>query len=189
VLTDAASFGLAAAGEASSLCTRFNVLLDALAKVGCFFLRRGAIENYYRISTSSHGKPEHASAEAAGFDASDVKNLKRDYESIVSALSHIAPNQRVDEDQLLRPKLGAVLVSTFLSMDRHSSDGQLNALARRTIGADAEVFKLINRSTDEDLRIEVQMASPLFQRSIFPFETGRDDNPNVIVPRNLPGTE
>ncbi|KKI39745.1 hypothetical protein VI03_07010 [Burkholderia vietnamiensis] len=187
VLTDAASFGTVATGEATSLCTRYNALLGGLAKLGCFFLHRGAIENYYRIKTANHGKPDLAAAEAAEFEASDVKDLKRDYENIVAALSHIAPNQRVDEDQLLRPKLGAVLVATLLSMGRESSDEQLNTLAQTTIGADAEVFKLINRSKDDDLRIEVQIASPLFQRNTFPFEVGRDDNPNIIVPSKLPG--
>jgi hypothetical protein len=71
-------------------------------------------------------------------------------------------------------------------MDRKSSDEQLNTIARTTIGADAEVFKLSNRS-QKNLRIQVEIASPLFQRDTFPFELGRDDNPNVIVPNKLPG--
>jgi hypothetical protein len=99
---------------------------------------------------------------------------------VTRALAHVAPNQRVDEDQLLRPKLGAVLAAAFLGMDQTSSDGQLNALAKGTIGADAEVFKLSNRSKDDLLRIEVQFASPLFRRDTFPFEVGRDDNTNII---------
>jgi hypothetical protein len=71
-------------------------------------------------------------------------------------------------------------------MNRGSSDEQLNLIARTTIGADADVFKLSNRSK-EDLRIEVEIASPLFQRDTFPFELSRDDNPNVTVPSKLPG--
>ncbi|MDE1006527.1 MAG: AAA family ATPase [Paraburkholderia fungorum] len=187
VLTAPESFGEVAADEATSLCIRYNVLLGALDKLGCFFLHRGAIENYYRITVGSHAKPELANMEAAEFEASGVDHLKRDYGDVIAALSHIAPNQRVDEDQLLRPKLGAVLVATLLGMSRESSDEQLNTLAKTTVGKDAEVFKLINRSKDDDLRIEVQIASPLFQRNTFPFEVGRDDNPNIIVPSKLPG--
>ncbi|MEK7915912.1 AAA family ATPase [Burkholderia contaminans] len=187
VLTDAASFGTAAAGEAASLRTRYNTLLDGLAKLGCFFLHRGAIENYYRVAAANHAKPDLATAEAAGFEARAIKDLQRDYANVIAALAHIAPNQRVDEDLLLRPKLGAVLVATLLGMHRESSDEQLNTLARATIGTDAEVFKLVNHSKEDGLRIEVQMASPLFQRNTFPFEVGRDDNPNIIVPIKLPG--
>ncbi|WP_429806350.1 ATP-dependent nuclease [Ensifer sp. B1-9] len=186
VLNDPASFGGAAAAKAVSLSTQYGVLLDALAELGCFFLRRGAIENYYRTTAKERGKPDLAAVEAAGFDASAPEDLKRDYANVVAALLHVAPNQRVDEDRLLRPKLGAVLSAAFLGMDRESSDAQLNTIAATTIGADAEVFRLCNRS-GEELRIEVQMASALFPRDTFPFEVGPSDNPNIIVPKKLPG--
>ncbi len=186
VLTDPESFRNAAAAEAVSLRTRYDVLLGALAELGCFFLRRGAIENYYRVSATDRGKPVIAAEEASTFEAGGAGNLRRDYANIIAALAHIAPNQRIDEDQLLRPKLGAVLVAAFLAMHPGSSDEQLNMIARTTIDADADVFKLSNRSK-EDLRLAVEIASPLFQRDTFPFELGRDDNPNVIVPIKLPG--
>lgn len=187
VLTNPASFGDAAATEAISLRTQYDALLSALAELGCFFLRRGAVENYYRIASIDRGKPDLAAEEAAGFEASSIEELKQGFEDIIAVLSHVAPNQRVDEDQLLRPKLGAVLTATFLGMNSEASDAQLNRLARATIGTDAEVFKLSNRSTKDDLRIEVQIASPLFQRDSFPFEVGRNDNSNIVVPSKLPG--
>jgi hypothetical protein len=46
---------------------------------------------------------------------------------------------------------------------------------------------LSNRSTKDDLRIEVYIASPLFKRDTFPFEVGRNDNTNIVVPSKLPG--
>jgi len=189
VLTDSASFGDTATVDAASLCTRYDTLLDALAELGCFFLRRGAIENYYRIAaTDRRGKPDLAAEEAATFEASSVSDLKRDYANIVAALTNIAPNQRVDEDRLLRPKLGAVLTAAFLDMNRDSSDEQLNTVARTTIGSDADIFRLSNRSK-ENLRINVEIISPLFRRDTFPFELGSDDNPNVTVPSKLPGVK
>ncbi|MFM0358976.1 AAA family ATPase [Paraburkholderia nemoris] len=186
LLTKPESFGDAAA-DAASLFTRYNALLGALAELGCFFLRRGAVENYYRTGTLGRAKPELAAEEAAAFEAISIEDLKRDYEHIISALSHIAPNQRVDEDQLLRPKLGAALTAAFLGMNHGSSDEQLNTLAKTTIGTDAEVFKLFNGSTQDDLRIKVQIASPLFQRNAFPFEVSNSDNLNIVVPTKLPG--
>ena len=186
VLTDPESFGDTAATEAVSLRTRYDVLLGALAELGCFFLRRGAIENYYRFLATDRGKPTVAAEEASKFEADGAENLKRHYASIIAAIVHIAPNQRVDEDQLLRPKLGAVLAAVFLGMDRGSSDEQLNMIAKVTIGADADIFRLSNRSK-ENLRLAVEITSPLFQRNTFPFELGQDDNPNVIVPIKLPG--
>jgi predicted ATPase len=187
ILTNPASFGDTTVTEAVSLRTQYDALLSALAELGCFFLRRGAVENYYRIASIDRGKPDFAAEEAAGFETSSVENLKQNFQDIIAVLSHVAPNQRVDEDQLLRPKLGAVLTAAFLGMNSEASDAQLNTLARATIGTDAEVFKLSNRSTKDDLRIEVHIASPLFKRDTFPFEVGRNDNTNIVVPSKLPG--
>jgi hypothetical protein len=187
VLTDPTSFGEAAKSQAVSLCTQYDALLSALAELGCFFLRRGAVENYYEIASIERGKPNLAAEEAAGFEARSTHSLKQGYENIIAVLSHIASSPRIDEDQLLRPKLGAALTAAFLGMNRKTSDAQLNTFARTTIGAEAEVFKLSNRSTEEDLRIEVRIASLLFQRDAFPFEVSRNDNLNIVVPIKLPG--
>lgn len=186
ILTDPASFEGGAAVDAVSLNTRFHMLIEALAELGCFFLHRGAIENYYTAGASDRGKPDLAAHEAAMFETTDPANLGDRYKDLVAALVYIAPNQRIDEDLLLRPKLGAVLTSVFLGMERDSSDIELNAIALATIGSDAEVFRLSNRS-EKDLKIAVEIASPLFQRDTFPFEIGRNENPTLVVPEKLPG--
>jgi len=186
ILIDPASFGGAAADEAASLRSRYLLLIEALAKLGCFFLHRGAIENYYTVDASNRGKAGLAAQEAATFEITEPSNLRERYADLVAALVYIAPNQRIDEDLLLRPKLGAVLASAFLGMERTSSDEQLDAIAMRTVGNDAEVFKLSNRSKD-NLRIAVDMASPLFQRDTFPFEIGREENLTLLIPEKLPG--
>lgn len=186
ILTDPQSFDGVASADACSLRTRFQVLLDALNVLGCFVLRRGAIESYFAADVESRGKPDAAAQEAATFDKRERELLRNHYQEVSAALAQIAPNQQVDEDVLLRPKLGAVLTAAFLSMEFGTTDEKLNSCARGTIGSDAEVFKLSNVSKDK-LRLRVAMASPLFQRSNFPFEIGCDENPNLSVPRVLPG--
>lgn len=186
VLTNPASFGESASAEAKRLCNQYKALLDALSKLGCFFLRRGAIENYYMISATDRGKPDLAADEAAGFESRGVQSLKQDYADIVAALVHIAPSQCVDEDKLLRPKLGAILAAAFLSTDSINSDEQLNMIARDTIGTYSDIFRLSN-CVNGGTRIKVEIASVLFQRDSFPFELDRSDNLNIIVPNKLPG--
>lgn len=188
ILVDPASFESDAAIKANRLRTKYEVLLMALGELGCFFLRRGAIENYYeKLDTAENGKPNRAAIEASGFDAREVNALAEHYFDIRAALVHAAPNQLVDEDQLLRMKLGAILTPVLLGMKADSSDAQLNALAIGSIGSDAEVFKITNKSTSQQLRISVSIASPLFERDTFPFEISLSDNPNSVVPDRLPG--
>lgn len=188
ILTEPGSFGPDAATVATSLQTKFSALLSSLAELGCFFLRKGAIENYYRLPASDRSKPDLAAQEASTFEKALASDLRHGYADVVSALVHIAPNQRVEEDILLRPKLGALLSAAFLRMDSTTTDDQLNALAKNIIGADAEIFKLTNASKN-DLRLRVEIASPLFRRDEFPFEIGHEENPNVVVPKHLPGNK
>jgi hypothetical protein len=187
ILTNPESFGGDAATAASRLGSRYQVLLEALAEVGCFFLQKGAIENYYTPADTNIGKPERAAEEAAGFDHNPDHELKTNYADVIRALEYVAPNQSVDEDRLLRPKLGAALAAAFQLMAPNSSDEQLNAMARTTIGSDAEIFAFSNRSQQGKLRIEVKIVSPLFWRDRFPFEIGEEDNVNVVIRSKLPG--
>ncbi|ELY5879447.1 AAA family ATPase [Cronobacter sakazakii] len=190
ILIDPASFGTEASLRAESLCKKYDVLLSSLHKLGCFFLRRGAIENYYSaIEEIGTGKPDRAALEAAGFDTREIQELSICYNDIYIALHYAAPNQLVDEDHLLRMKLGAILTPVMLGMTFNSSDQQLDILARSTIGVDATVFKLTNKSTDQQLKLEVDMASPLFERATFPFAISPSENPITVVPRVLPGVQ
>lgn len=187
LLVDPESFGGRAGHEAAALRTQYNVLLAALRKLGCFFLRSGAIENYYGAKEVGFGKPELALREASSFAGKDAEELKQCYADIVSALEHIAPSQVVDEDLLLRPKLGAVLGAAFHGMNAATTDAQLNGIAAVTLGPDAEIFKLANCSNEGDLRLEVQITSKLFQRDTFPFTISHAENANLIIPAKLPG--
>lgn len=187
LLTEPNSFEASAVTDASSLRARFQVLLEALSRLGCFFLRRGAIENYYGDGVSDKNKPDRAAAVAAKFGSSEPSDLERNYAHVLEALTLVAPNHRVDEDLLLRPKLGAALSAAFLSMTVTSTDDQLNAIARATIGSHAGVFNLNNCSDEKTLRIKVDISSPLFKRESFPFDVGADENVNTVVLKKLPG--
>lgn len=189
LLTEPNSFEASAAADASGLRTRFQVLLEALSRLGCFFLRRGAIENYYGDGVSDRNKPDRAAEVAAKFSSSEPTDLEHKYADVIQALTLVAPNHRVDEDLLLRPKLGAALSAAFLSMTATSTDEQLNAIARATIGSHAGVFNLKNFSDSKTLRIKVDIASPLFKRESFPFEVGVDENLSTVVFKKLPGSQ
>ncbi|AVT17483.1 ATP-dependent endonuclease [Paracidovorax avenae] len=188
LLNEPNSFEASAVADASSLRNRFQVLLEALSRLGCFFLKRGAIENYYGDGVSDKSKPDRAAAVAAKFGSSELGELKHNYADVLAALELVAPNHRVDEDILLRPRLGAALSAAFLSMTATSTNDQLNAIARATIGLYAGIFNLKNCSDDNTLRIKVDIASPLFKRESFPFNVGADENVNAVVLKKLPGS-
>ena len=189
ILTNPRSFGTETSSSAERLFIKYNLLLSSLEKVGCYFLRRGAIENYYRETADiGAGKPDRAALESAGFDAREKHELEASYKDIYAALQYAAPNKIVDEDTLLRMKLGAILLPVMLGMKFNSSDKEIEALASSTIGNDATVFKLSNKSDEQKIKLEVDLRSPLFKRENFPFEISTSENPITVLQKVLPGT-
>nr|WP_220131784.1 AAA family ATPase [Citrobacter freundii] len=188
ILTNPRSFGTETSSSAERLFIKYNLLLSSLEKVGCYFLRRGAIENYYRETADiGAGKPDRAALESAGFDAREKHELEASYKDIYAALQYAAPNNIVDEDTLLRMKLGAILLPVMLGMKFNSSDKEIEALASSTIGNDATVFKLSNKSDEQQIKLEVDLRSPLFKRENFPFEISTSENPIAVLQKVLPG--
>lgn len=188
ILTNPRSFGTETSSSAERLFIKYNLLLSSLEKVGCYFLRRRAIENYYRETADiGAGKPDRAALESAGFDAREKHELEASYKDIYAALQYAAPNKIVDEDTLLRMKLGAILLPVMLGMKFNSSDKEIEALASSTIGNDATVFKLSNKSDEQQIKLEVDLCSPLFKRENFPFEISTSENPIAVLQKVLPG--
>ncbi|MCA2370855.1 AAA family ATPase [Agrobacterium genomosp. 3 str. CIP 111-78] len=171
-----------------SLKTRLEALLDALEKAGCFVLRRGAIEAYY-ASMQNDGvkKPEAAAREIEGWQDSAAKlDLESRYADLIRAMRFAAPLPKIDENYLLREKLGAILGSVFQSMRVDMSDTELNSRASAILGPDADIFKLMNISRENQKRLKVDIASSLFRRSTFPFEISEKDNLTAIIMEKLP---
>jgi hypothetical protein len=171
-----------------SLRRRVTALLDAADSVGCFFLRRGTIEDYYlHVATADDaGKPEAAAAEVASWLASDKISVVLRYSDVVRAMRYAAPAQKVDENDLLREKLGAALGALFQSMQLDMSDDELNSRAQTTLGADASIFQFANVSNGQIKRLRVTMSSPLFKRDSLPFEISEVDNLTAAIREKLP---
>lgn len=186
LLTAPETFGPEAASGATTLSQRYAALLEMLADVGCFFLRAGAIENYYAPVPVADTKPSAAADEAAKFGETDRAALETRFADVLSAIRYIAPVRGVDENRLLRPKLGAAITAVFQSMTETTTTGELNALARSTIGVSAEVFCFENVSTAGQLKLKIAIASQLFARVNFPIEVTHGQNVNEILPSVLP---
>lgn len=185
VLTMPDTFEGAAADAAIALSQRYTALLQMLGKVGCFFLRAGAVENYYGPDSNSGTKPAAAASEAATFGQTDRATLKARYADVLNAISYIAPGRAVDENRVLRPKLGAAITAVFQSMVNTTKNDELNATARTTIGASAEIFSFENISTAHELKLRIVIVSPLFARENFPIEVSHGQNVNQILPEAL----
>lgn len=171
----------------ASLATRYRLLLDSLEQLGCFFLRRGAIENYFADTSTGAGKPARASAEAERLAVLPPAQLATEYPELVSALRCAAPGRGIDESVLLRGKLAAALGAIFQSMEIGSTDAQIEGMAVSILPAIKGLFTFHNATTAEKLAVRVELLSEIFNLTGFPLTVARNENLNDAVGKIQPG--
>lgn len=187
LLTDPNAFTGELGAKMKALATRYGVLLDALERLGCFFLRRGAIENYYDDTSSGAGKPARASAEADRFAALTPTQLAAEYPELVRALHCTAPGRNIDESILLRAKLAAALGAIFQSMEHDSTDAQIEAMVISVLPAVKGLFTFHNATSANQPAVRVQLCSNIFNLTGFPLTVARKDNLSEAVGQIRPG--
>lgn len=168
------------------LFDRFCALLAILGEAGAFFLRRGTIEAYFQEPTAGLSKPDAAALEAASFSSINAGILRERYHEAIAAMTYAGQITVVDENTMLRERLGAILGAAFQTLSESTTNEALNARARVILGEDATIFELENASTPENLRLRVNLTSTLFVRSTFPFEISATENPTAVVAARLP---
>lgn len=74
-------------------------LLSSLEKIGCFVLRKGAIESYYQFapSTTYDEKPTKAVEETSNLQDQSEAYIREKYGDIIRALEFVALTKKVDE--------------------------------------------------------------------------------------------
>lgn len=169
----------------SALRQRFVALFDALEQVGCFILRKGRIEDYYQSGAGTGDKTEVAAQEAASFEARSAEELEGAYADVMRALRAAAPVRPVDENALLRERLGAALGHAFEFLTPDMPSEQINGRIR-VAQPELALFELENCSKLSELRLRVKMNSTLFPRETLPFEISKNEDRSTAIGRHLP---
>ncbi|WP_367348056.1 ATP-dependent nuclease [Sphingobium yanoikuyae] len=181
LLTNPSIFTGELGAKMMALSTRYGVLLDGLERIGCFFLRRGAIENYYANTSSGTGKPARASLEADRLSALTPTKLAEEYPELIRALRCAAPGRDIDESVILRGKLAAALGAIFQSMELGSTDAQIEAIAISVLPNIEGLFSFHNALSVDEPTVRVELCSKIFNLTGFPLTVSRKDNLNEVV--------
>lgn len=187
LLTQPSAFTGDLGARMAALATRYGVLLDSLEKLGCFFLRRGAIENYFADTSTGAGKPARASAEAERLAALSPAQIATAYPELVRALRYAAPGRGIDESVLLRGKLAAALGAIFQAMEIGSTDVQIEGMAISVLPAIKGLFNFRNATSGDQPTVRVELLSEIFNLTGFPLTVARNDNLNDAVGKIRPG--
>lgn len=169
--------------EWEGLKTRITALLDLLEKLGCFVLRKGAIESYYCCvpDVVSKGKPSAAAAEVEKLEKKDKEEICQRYADVIRALKFAALDETVDESFAVKKELLSELALILGILKDGSTENELMSEIKRSKGSAESLFNYSIIRENDQQGVEVSLKSPIIDVEGFPFKAFVGDNVNQIV--------
>lgn len=169
--------------EWTSLKKRITVLLDILEELGCFILRKGAIESYYTFSpnTTFNGKPSAAAHEVSRWEEKSTEQIYEHFSDITRSLQFAALDKNVDESFAVKKELLSELALILGILSEVSTEKEILSCIKQSKGSVDSLFdyKIINEN--KRLGVEVSLKSEIIDVAGFPFKAFVGDNVNSLI--------
>ena len=169
--------------EWTSLKKRITVLLDILEELGCFILRKGAIESYYTFSpnTTFNGKPSAAAHEVSCWEEKSTEQIYEHFSDITRSLQFAALEKNVDESFAVKKELLSELALILGILPEVSTEKEILSCIKQSKGSVDSLFdyKIINEN--KRLGVEVSLKSEIIDVAGFPFKAFVGDNVNSLI--------
>ena len=162
-------------------------LLSSLEKIGCFVLRKGAIESYYQLapSTTYDEKPTKAVEETSNLQDQSEAYIREKYGDIIRALEFVALTKKVDESFAVKKELLSELALVIGMLPRISDTKELYAAIKQAKGNNDSLFTYDPINENGRLGVNVSIKSEIIDVSGFPFRIFCGDNVNDVVERTI----
>lgn len=171
------------AGEWKSIKIRITTLFDILEELGCFVLRRGAVESYYKFTpnTTYSGKPSAAALEVSNLEEESYENICEQYADLVRSLKFAALDKTVDESYAVKKESLSELALVLGILKNVNSEAELFANIKQAKGNAESLFdyKIITENNVKG--VEISLKSQIIDVIGFPFKAFVGDNVNDVV--------
>ena len=171
--------------EWAAMKARLESLLLMLGKVGCFFLKKGAIENYYvqEGKVSGADKPRAALEETLYIEQSTEVQVRRAYKDVIDAMAYAAQTKQIDEGPAIRD-LALSIAAPALANYRRSTNAELNSNSKDLTGRKPDLFELSVDSENEEA-LTIELLSNILHVSGFPLSIRAKENLVESVERQM----
>lgn len=167
--------------------TRICVLFDILEKLGCFILRKGAIESYYLFSPNDtfNGKPSAAAAEATNLEDLPIEQIRAQYADVVRALNFAALDKAVDESFAVKKELYSELALVLGVLNKNSTPKDITSHIKQAKDRAESLFDYAIVHDNDRIGVEISLRSEIIDVDGFPFKAFSGDNANQIIDNNV----
>ncbi|HBU79060.1 MAG TPA: AAA family ATPase, partial [Muricauda sp.] len=162
---------------------RLSTLLELLEKLGCFILRKGTIEAYYRHMSklTNDEKPNAASYEVNGLMGETANAIRTEYNDILRALNYCSQAKVINEAEAIRDLLLAVITPALATIKKETTEAELTLNSNNLLGAKSSLFRLSKEENGDDIYLIVELASTILDVQGFPLKIKKGNNPIEIV--------
>ena len=176
-----------ASTEWKSLKIRINVLMGILEELGCFVLRKGAIESYYVFSpkTTYSGKPSAAALEVSSLQETDNEKIADYYADLIRALKYASLDKKVDESFAVKKELLSELALVLGILNEVSSENNISAAIKQAKSNAQSLFNYKLIQENDRKGVEISLKSQIIDVEGFPFKAFDGDNVNQVVKTNI----
>lgn len=170
-----------------SLKTRIRVLLECLEQVGCFILRKGALESYYTYSSKDtfDGKPSAVIEEINNLDNKEDYFIKNAYDDILRGLNYSSESKTINETNAIKRELLSELAPILGMLTEQTTKDNITTIVRQSRGTNKSLFEYKPVTVEGELAIEVNLKSGLLLVAGFPFFIKKGENVNDVVDRKV----
>jgi hypothetical protein len=166
---------------------RLSSLLDFLEKLGCFILRKGTIEAYYKhaATLTSDEKPNAASYEVNGLMQESIETVNANYSDIIRSMIFCSNAKEINEAEAIRDLLLAIVAPALASIDNKTTDADLKLFSTNLFGAKSSLFLLSKSNEGDDLYLNIDLSSKILEVDGFPLKIKKGANPIEVVNSSL----
>lgn len=158
---------------------RINVALEILEVAGCFILRKGAIESYYKASDvyTSEGKPSAAVDEIAHLDNLSRDELADSFPEMTRCIEYASHGETINEIESLKAVLLSIAAPAVHSLKSGSSTQELNIMSKTILREKADIFEI----TVNEGELSVDIKSDILDVTGFPIVLKDGDDVVKVV--------
>lgn len=175
------------AEEWKSTKIQIETIISVLGELGCFVLKKGAIESYYQYVSGNTctEKPSAAVEEISNLDEVDCEKIKKDYSDIVNALEYVSVTDEIDESLAVKKELLSELALVLELVKNGKDEKDIYASIKQAKNNGTSLFNYQIVTDGNKKGIEVSINSKILQVIGFPFEIFVGENVNTIVAKKI----
>ena len=173
--------------EWNSLKTRLCVLMDILEELGCFVLRKGAIESYYAFASNEtyNGKPSAAVLEVSNLHTISDEAIEAQYDDTIRSLKYVALDKTVDESFAVKKELLSELALVLGILNKAYTENDIHSAIKQAKGDSKSLFNYKIIQDNGRIGVEISIQSSIIDVNGFPFTAYVGDNVNQVVDRHI----